>query len=159
MTKINSHLSKDEWYFENYEKNSVFLFGPLNILEKDIIEFAKLYDPQPFHIDPNVAKNGPYKGIIASGWHTCALVMRTLVENYFSTISSIGSPGIDELRWLFPVRPGDKLSVRVSVLGTRRSQTRPDRGIVKTFVEVINQEELIVMSFRSVNFILCKKSF
>ena len=159
MTKINSNLSKDECYFENYEKNSVFLFGPLNILEKDIIEFAKLYDPQPFHIDPNVAKNGPYKGIIASGWHTCALVMRTLVENYFSTISSIGSPGIDELRWLFPVRPGDELSVRVTVLGTRRSQTRPDRGIVKTFVEVINQEELIVMSFRSVNFILCKKSF
>ena len=159
MTKSNLPANKQEWFFESYIQGSVFEFGPLEVDENEVLEFARRYDPQPFHIDPNVAKNGPYKGIIASGWHTCALVMRTLVENYFSTISSIGSPGIDELRWLFPVRPGDKLSVRVSVLGTRRSQTRPDRGIVKTFVEVINQEELIVMSFRSVNFILCKKSF
>jgi len=152
-------LSKDEWFFENYEKGSVFLFGSVQIKEDEVIEFAKLYDPQPFHIDRNAAKESPYKGLIASGWQTCAFVMRLLVDNYFSSTSSIGSPGIDELRWLIPVRPGDELTVRATVLETKISRSKPDRGIVKTFIEAINQQKNIVMSFHSVNIILCRESF
>ena len=140
---------------ENYEKNSVFLFGPIQILENEVLEFANLYDPQSFHVDHDAAMRGPYKGIIASGWHTCALVMRLLVDNYFSNSSSLGSPGIDELRWSIPVRPGDELNVRATVIETRRSRTKPDRGIVTTFIQVINQQKNVVMSFQSVNFILC----
>ena len=125
----------DKWFFENYKKDSVFLFGPFYVQEHEVIEFAKLYDPQPFHIDHDAAMKSPYKGLIASGWQTCAIVMRLLVDNYFSSSSSLGSPGIDELRWLIPVRPGDKLSVRATVIETKLSLSKPDRGIVKTFIE------------------------
>ena len=156
--KKNSYESKDEWFFENYEKGSIFLFGPAKIKENEVLEFAKLYDPQPFHIDHIAAKNSPYKGLIASGWYTCAVVMRLLVDNYFSSVSSLGSPGIDELRWYLPVRPGDKLTVRAKIIETKRSRSKPDRGIVKTFIEAINQEKNIVMSFHSVNFIFCREA-
>ena len=159
MNKERSLLSKNEWFFENYEKGSVFIFGDIKIKEDDVLEFAKLYDPQPFHIDKNAAMKSPYKGLIASGWQTCALVMRLLVENFFSSSSSLGSPGIDELRWLIPVRPGDEINVRATVIETKRSSSKPDRGIVKIFIEAINQKKKIVMSFYSVNFILCRESF
>ena len=151
--------SKDSWFFENYKKESVFVFEPFQVKETEIIEFARRYDPQPFHIDHDAANNSPYKGLIASGWQTCAFVMRVLVENYFSAVSSLGSPGIDELRWMVPVRPGDQLTVRVTVIETRRSLSRPDRGIVKSYIEAINQEKKIVMSFKSVNFILSQESY
>ena len=85
--------------------------------------------------------------------------MRALVDNYFSPVSSLGSPGIDEIRWKFPVRPGDKLMVRATIIETKLSRSKPDRGIVRTFIETINQQEDIVMSFRSVNFMLCRGSF
>jgi len=150
--------SKDEWFFENYEKGSVFLFGPVRVREDEVIEFAKLYDPQPFHIDHNAAMKSPYNGLIASGWHTCAFVMRLLVDNYFSSVSSLGSPGIDELRWIIPVRPGDEIFVRATITETKRSRTKPDRGIVKTFIETINQQKKIVMSFHLVNFMFCRRS-
>lgn len=153
-----SFFSTDELFFENYERGSEFLFGDVKIKEDEVLEFAKLYDPQPFHIDKDAAMKSQYKGLIASGWHTCALVMRLLVENYFSSASSLGSPGIDELRWFIPVRPGDELTVRATVFDTKRSSSKPDRGIVKTFIEVINQEKKVVMSFHSLNFILSKES-
>ena len=159
MKNEKSFLQIDEWFFENYERGSVFMLGAVKIKKDDVIEFAKLYDPQPFHIDTKAAMKSPYKGLIASGWQTCALVMRLLVENYFSSASSLGSPGIDELRWFIPVRPGDELTVRATVLETKLSRSRPDRGIVKTFIEAINQQKKIVMSFYSVNFILCRESF
>ena len=85
--------------------------------------------------------------------------MRALVDNYFSPVSSLGSPGIDELRWILPVRSGDKLMVRATIIETKRSRSKPDRGIVRTFIETINQHEDLVMSFRSVNFMLCRENF
>jgi len=151
--------SQDDFFFEDYKKGSVFLFKSFRIQESEVLEFAKRYDPQPFHIDHDAAKNGPYKGLIASGWHTCALVMRVLVDNYFSKNSSLGSPGIDELRWMIPVRPGDELVVRVTVIEAKNSRSKPDRGIVESYVEAINQEKKLVISFKSVNFILTKESF
>ncbi len=153
----NFPLSQKGWFFEDYEKGSVFLFASVKVKEDEVIEFAKLYDPQPFHIDRDSAREGPYNGLIASGWQTCAFVMRLLVDNYFSSVSSLGSPGIDELRWLIPVRPGDELSVRATVIDKKRSLSKPDRGIVKTFIEAINQHKNIVMSFKSVNFMLSRE--
>ena len=111
------------------------------------------------NIDHEAAKKSSFEGIIASGWQTCSFVMRVLVDNYFSPVSSLGSPGLDDIRWIFPVRPGDKLMVRATIIETKLSRSKPDRGIVRTFIETINQQEDIVMSFRSVNFMLCRGSF
>ena len=157
MSKTKLLASKEEWFFENYKRDAVFEFGPVEVEEEEVLKFARRYDPQPFHIDPEAAKKSPYKGLIASGWQTCAYVMRELVEHYFSPVSSLGSPGIDELRWILPVRPGDKLMVRATILETKRSRSKPDRGIVRSFIEAVNQRQETVMSFKSVNFMLCRK--
>jgi acyl dehydratase len=144
-------------YFEDYVAGSVHEFGPISVDAAEIIAFARRYDPQVFHTDPEAAKNTMYGGLIASGWHTAGLMMRLLVDHYLSHVASLGSPGIDELRWLRPVRPGDELSVRVTVVETRRSSSKPDRGIVRSFVEVINQDREVVMSVKAVNFLLCRE--
>jgi acyl dehydratase len=136
----------------------VFEFEPLEVDETELLEFALRYDPQPFHIDHEAAKKVHTKELLLAGWQTCSFVMRALVDNYFSPVSSLGSPGIDELRWILPVRPGDKLMVRATIIETKRSRSKPDRGIVRTFIETINQHEDLVMSFHSVNFMLCRES-
>ena len=157
MSKANLPASKDEWFFENYVEGSVFEFGPVEVEEEEILEFARRYDPQPFHTDPEAAKKSPYKGLIASGWQTCSLVMRALVEHYFSPVSSLGSPGIDEIRWILPVCPGDMLMVRATIIETKRSSSKPDRGIVRTLIEAVNQRQKTVLSFKSVNFMVCRE--
>lgn len=144
-----------ERWFEDYTPGLVVEFGAESVLEDEVIAFARRYDPQPFHIDADAAARGPFGGLAASGWHTGCLMMRMLVEHYLSP-SSLGSPGLDELRWLVPVRPGDTLSVRVTVLEARRSRTKPDRGLVKSLMEVLNQRREVVMSVKATNFILCK---
>ena len=132
------------------------MLGPIPIGEADIIEFARKYDPQPIHIDLAAAATGPFGGLIASGWHTVSLVMRVLVENYLAREASLASPGIDELRWLKPVRPGDVLSVRVTVLDARRSRSKPDRGLVRTSIEALNQDGEIVMTLIAMNLFRCR---
>lgn len=97
-----------------------------------------------------------FGGLVASGWHTAALAMRLIVDHYLSHVASLGSPGVDELRWLKPVRPGNRLSLRVSIVETRRSRTRPDRGIVRSLVEVINQDHEVVMSSKGMNMLQCR---
>ena len=126
--------------------------------EADIIDFGRRYDPQPFHTDPELARDTVHGGLIASGWHTGCVAMRMLVENFVSRVASIGSPGMDELRWFKPVRPGDILSLRVTITETRRSSTRPDRGIVTALMEVLNQERETVMSWSGVGFYLRRES-
>ena len=155
MSKISKpRSSNQEWFFEDYQEDTVMEMGPVYVEEDEMIEFALRYDPQQMHIDPEDAKKGPYKGLIASGWHTCSLVMGELVKNYFSPSSSLGSPGIDELQWLKPVRPGDRLTVRATILETKRSRSKPDRGLVRTLVEVLNQQHEKVVSFKALNFML-----
>ena len=149
--------SYQEWFFEDYQKDNVIEMGPIYVEEDELIEFALRYDPQPMHVNPEAAKTGPYKGLIASGWHTCALVMGELVKNYFSPCSSLGSPGIDKLQWLKPVRPGDKLTVRATILETKLSRSKPDRGLVFTMVEAFNQQKEKVVSFKVLNFMLRRK--
>jgi len=147
-----------ERYFEDYLPGASAEFGSVKVEEADIIEFAKRYDPQEFHIDPEAAANGPFGGLIASGWHTGALMMRMLVDNYLSKASSLGSPGIDELRWLRPVRPGDTLHLRATVLETKRSSSKPDRGMVRTLTEVLNQNGEVVMSVKAMTLIRCREA-
>src|SRR5436309_475341 len=126
-------------YFEDYQAGISDEFGRITVEEEEVIAFGHRFDPQPFHTDPAAAEQSVFGGLIASGWHTASLMMRLLVEHYLSPSASLGSPGIDELRWLKPVRPGDVLSVRVTVLDATRSRSKPDRGIVRSQVEVLNQ--------------------
>ena len=143
-------------FFEDYIAGSVHEFGSIEIEEEDIIAFAERFDPQVFHLDPEGAKDSFYNGLIASGWHTGALMMRLFVDHYLSHVASLGSPGVDELRWLKPVRPGNRISIRVTVLETKQSRSKPDRGIIRSFVEVMNQDGEVVMDLKAVNFLRCR---
>ncbi len=141
-------------YFEDYIEGDVHNLGSVTVDRDEIISFAERFDPQPIHTDPEAAKLKPFGGIIASGWHTVGLMMRLYVEHYLSHVASLVSPGIDELRWHKPVRPGDRLSVRVTILKAAPSKSKPDRGMVTSFVEIFNQSDELVMSLKAMNFIL-----
>jgi acyl dehydratase len=147
----------EDRYFEDYVPGSVHEFGSVQVEEGEVISFARKFDPQPFHTDPAAAKRSVFGGLIASGWHTAGLMMRLLADHYLSKVASLGSPGIDELRWLEPVRPGDELSVRVTVLEANRSRSRPDRGVVISYIEVLNQNRKVVMTLKAVNLLLCRE--
>jgi acyl dehydratase len=145
-----------ERYFEDYPPGAVFTAGAMAVGEADIIDFARKYDPQAMHTDPEAAARGYFGGLIASGWHTGAMMMRLFADNFLSPASSVASPGLDELRWLKPVRPGDVLSLRVTILQARRSHTRPDQGIVRSLVEVLNQHGEAVMTLKPISLIRCR---
>ena len=147
----------EDRYFEDYVAGSVHEFGRIAVDEREVIEFASRYDPQPFHTDPEAATRSPFGGLIASGWHTAGLMMRLVVEHYLSRVASLASPGVDELRWTQPVRPGDTLSVRATVLEARRSRSKPDRGIVHTRFEVLNQRGEVVMSVKAMNMLRARE--
>lgn len=140
-------------YFEDYVEGDVHRFGSIAVEADEIIAFAKRFDPQTMHTDPKAAKSGPFGGLIASGWHTAGLMMRLYVGHYLTQVASLASPGLDEMRWLKPVRPGDTLSVCVTVLKTAPSKSKPDRGAVTSFVEVINQAGEVVMTLKIINII------
>jgi acyl dehydratase len=143
----------DDRYFEDYIEGDVHQFGSVAVEENELLSFAKRFDPQQMHTDPDAAKRGPFGGIIASGWHTAGLMMRLYVQHYLTHVASLASPGLDELRWLKPVRPGDMLSVRVTVLKAVPSKSKSDRGAVTSFIEVINQRNDVVMTLKVVNLI------
>lgn len=149
-------MTAPERWFEDYPPGCVFEFGDEPITEAQIIAFASEFDAQPFHTDPGAAAQSIYGSLIASGWMTGCLLMRMLVQHYYSPLSSLGSPGLDELRWPLPVRPGDRLSARVTVIEARRSNSKPDRGLVSSRMEVLNQHGEVVMSMRAMNFIKLK---
>jgi len=135
--------------FESFEVGQVQEFGAYEVTEKEVIEFASKYDPQFFHLDPEAAKSSLFGGLCASGWHTCAMTMAMLVENMEKTGRSLGSPGIDELRWTRPVYPGDVLSVRMEVLELLPSKSKPGIGFVVSQTTVSNQDAVPVMEFVS----------
>lgn len=149
-------VSPAERYFEDYCVGAVEVFGDIAVTEQEVVEFARRYDPQVMHIDPAAAARGPFGGLIASGWHTASMVMRLFVEHYLSKVATLPSPGIDELRWARPVRPGDRLWVRVTVLEASRSRSKRDRGMVRSLVEVLNQNGDVVMTFKPMNLLLCR---
>ena len=139
-------------YFEDFHAGDVIPVGSVEITEPEIIAFARQFDPQPMHIDPAAARDTIYQGLIASGWHTVSLFMRMLVEKLVARTTSLGSPGVDELRWLQPVRPGDQLSGQMEILETRGSNSRPNMGIVRWRGEVRNQKGELVMTLVGSNF-------
>ena len=140
-------------FFDDYAPGTTYDCGSVGVDQAEIISFAEEFDPQPFHVDPVAAASGPFGGLVACGWHTSALAMRLVVDNYLSAEASLGSAGLDELRWPYPVRPGDTLRVRVTVLEARRSLSKPDRGIVKSVIETVNQDGQTVMRATGVNFL------
>ena len=150
--------SPENRYFEDYVAGSVHEFGPITVDEQEVIDFGKRFVPLSYHTDKEAAKNSIYGGLIASGWHTAALMMRLYTDHYLSRVANLGSPGGDELRWTKPVFPGDLLSIRVTVLDSRRSYSKPDRGIVQSSVEVLNQNREVVMGVKMVNFIRGRQS-
>jgi acyl dehydratase len=156
LTRTDFTLPAEDRYFEDYIPGMVCEYGKIAVSEAEILEFARRFDPQDMHVDPEAAARGRFEGLIASGWHTGAMMMRLLADNFLPKRASLASPGIDELRWLRPVRPGDVLRIRVSVLEATRSRSRPDRGMLRTLVEVVNQAEEVVMSLRPMNIIACR---
>ncbi len=143
-------------YFEDYVPGSKHEFGSIAVTQDEIISFAHKFDPQDFHTDPEAAKQTIFGGLIASGFHTAGLMMRLYADHYLSRVASLSSPGVDGLRWKQPVRPGDELSIRVTILEARRSSSKPDRGIVKSFIEVLNQKHEVVMTMEALNLLRCR---
>lgn len=139
--------------FEDLVPGRVFDLGTTVVDRDEMVAFARRFDPQPFHVDPGAAAAGPFGGLIASGWHTCALMMRLLADEYLSPVSSLGSPGVDELRWVAPVRPGDELTLRTTVAEARPSRSKPDRGLVRTHVELLRQDGTVVLTMTAMNLV------
>ncbi len=158
LADVNDHSERVTRYFEDYFPGLTVDCGTFSVSEEQIIAFAAEYDPQPFHVDPAGAKNGPFGGLIASGWQTTSLMMRLLVEHFVSPETSLGAAGVDEIRWPRPVRPGDTLHVRATVLEARRSSSKPDRGIVRSLAEVTNQDGELAMKVTAINFVLARDS-
>jgi len=139
-------------FFEDYRVDATYVCGSFTVTEDDIIAFATLYDPQAMHTDLALAAQGPFGEVIASGWHTVACAMRLLVDNFLPH-DGLAAPGIDELRWPNPVRPGDTLTVQATIQQARRSRSKPDRGLLHTLLEVLNQNNEVVLSMKPMNFI------
>ena len=139
-------------YFEDFRVGDTLELGTYEFTTENIVAFAREYDPQPMHTDPEAGRLSIYGGLIASGWHTAGAYMRLLVTSTMAHTESLGSPGLDRLRWLRPVRPGDVLSARFTILETRASESRPDRGIVRSRGEMVNSAGEVVMDVEAVNF-------
>jgi acyl dehydratase len=128
-----------EWYFEDFHAGQEIDLGTRTVTEDEIIDFASRFDPQPFHVDVDAAARSIYGGVIASGWHTCSMMMRMVVDGVMAKSSSMGSPGLDGVRWLAPVRAGDTLNVRYQTTQVKASNSKPDRGVVWSKWVAINQ--------------------
>ena len=139
-------------YFEDFSVGETIELGSVTPSEDEIVAFARQYDPQPFHVDPEAAESSFYGGLIASGWHTASLYMRLYVDAVVNQTVSLGSPGVEDLRWSVPVRPGDTLRCTFTVLDTRSSGSRPGVGIVKGRSEARNQRDEVVMTFTGTGF-------
>lgn len=147
-----------KYYWEDFYPGQVRETSGISLSEEEIIEFAKKYDPQPFHTDKEKASHSAFGGLIASGWQTAGVCMRLLCDSYLLEAASMGSPGVDELRWVKPVRPGDTLHLKSTVLETRASNSRPDMGTVRSRSEVYNQHGELVMHMSGVGMFRRRKT-
>jgi acyl dehydratase len=143
----------EDRHFEDYLAGAVHEYGYVSVTEQEIIEFARAYDPQRMHVDPEFAAGGPYGGIIASGWQSAGLLMRLFVAHYLPGAASLGSPGAEEIHWAVPLRPGDVLKLRTTTEQTRPSKSKPDRGLVITKAELFNADGGCPVSLRAVNLV------
>lgn len=132
--------------FDDFEAGTVYPLGSVDVDEAEVLEFAGRFDPQPFHTDPVAAAETHFGGVVASGWHTCSMCMRLFVDGLLRDTTSMGSPGVDEIRWPHPVRPGDRLTGTYTVISTRASTSKPDRGIVNAVWELRNQDDVTILT-------------
>jgi len=139
-------------FFEDYTIGATYHCGSVTVTQDEIIAFARHYDPQAMHVDPELAAEGPFGEIIASGWHTIGLTMRLFVGS-FLPFNGLAAPGIQEILWPCPVRPGDTLSVTTTVVDARRSRSKPDRGLLHLLIETRNQHGEVVLSIKPMNFV------
>lgn len=135
--------------FAEFKEGMLIKAGPVSVTEAEILDFAHKYDPQWFHTDVQRAAEGHWGGLIASGWHTCALAMRMAVESVLHDSESFGSPGLGEVRWRVPVRPGDQLRLEARVQGVRRSSSRADLGMISWVWNVLNQHDESVLELEA----------
>ena len=147
-----------EYYLEDLKVGDRFASAPYIVTEAAIIDFSREFDPQPLHLDAERAKETFLEGLTASGWHTAAITMRLFVTSDLNFVGGAIGLGVDELRWTRPVRPGDTLSIRVTVLEANVSRSKPDRGMVRTLIEVLNQNGELVMSCKAINLLKCRPS-
>jgi acyl dehydratase len=145
---VRAEREVPELYFEDFAAGQVYELGSRTVTEDEIVDFARQWDPQPFHVDPEAAQQSVFGGLIASGWQTGAIWMRMYVDAVLGSAAR-GSPGIEELRWLAPVRPGDTLYGRLTVLEATPSATKPDRGTIRIRGEMVNQDGVTVMAMTS----------
>lgn len=143
----------DDRYLEDYTEGARYSFGEESVNADEIMEFARRYDPQSIHTDPEAAAAGPFGGLIASGWQTAALMMRLFADNYLTSVASLASPGIDELRWVRPLRPDDRLTLICETTGVRPSRTKPDRGILTTDATLVNQNGDPILTATAMNMV------
>ena len=140
-------------YFEDFPTGEIREYGDRLVTAEQIVEFARDFDPQPFHLDEEAGRETQAGGLIASGWHTAAMLMRMNCDEFILNCASQGAPGTDEVNWLKPVRPGDRLRVRRTTLGARPSRSRPQTGLVEMLFEVLNQNGETVMTQKGALFI------
>ena len=138
-------MAELRYYWEDLEIDSVRELGSHTITREEIMDFARQFDPQPCHLDEQAAKASVFGGLCASGWHTCGLAMRLMVTNFLHEAASLGSPGLEDVRWLKPVFPGDTLSLRHAILAKRPMNSRPDVGLVRTRWMMFNQDQAQVL--------------
>ena len=144
------------YFFEDFEVGREFQSAERNITESEILAFAREFDPQTFHTGEKAHTSSIYDGLIASGWHSGAIAMRLMVDSFIGQSASLGSPGLDYLRWPNPMRPGDKVTLFARVVEARRSQSKPDRGIVKLLLELKNKNGELLMETVAVVFLSCR---
>jgi acyl dehydratase len=140
-------------YWDDYEIGQKFELGSTSFTVDEIVEFARQFDPQSFHVDAAAARQSMFGGLIASGWHVAAKLMRLFVDNYVDQRTSLGSPGVDELRWLKPVRPGDTLTAWVECAAKVPSRSRPEMGVIREHWRAINQNGELVMTAKGINMV------
>jgi acyl dehydratase len=145
--------STDPRYWDDYEIGTKYDLGSTSFTADEIVAFGRQFDPQSFHVDESAAKASMFGGLIASGWHVTSKLMRLFVDNYVDRRTALGSPGLDEIRWLKPVRPGDTLTAWVECAGKVPSKSRPDMGVVHEHWRATNQKGELVLTLKGINMV------
>ncbi len=145
-------------YFEDFEVDVRSELGTRGVTEDEIVRFARDFDPQLFHIDKAAAETSMFGGLIASGWHTCSIAMRIICDGFLLDSASLGSPGVDNIRWKKPVRPGDVLTLFSTTVAAKRSTSKPDRGVLTNAMELIDQHGDVVMTMMAMTMIRCRST-
>jgi acyl dehydratase len=145
-------------HWEDFELGAVAIYGPRLVTREEIVAFAAEFDPQPMHLDEAAASATLLGGLGASGWHTCCLTMRMIADGFLLNSSSMGSPGIEEVRWLAPLRPGTRIRLRSTVLDVRASKSRPEMGLAKMNFEVLDDSDAIIMTLVTTFMLGCREA-